>query len=188
MTAGHLSDGGEIGPVNASSDQSGQKPLGPGLVPFFQGAFQFAVQVSEGPIAKDANNIIRNTVLLQVGANGIRIFAVDAVGVSRLNIRDQLFRVESLIDCEQIETSDLRDECAICECECVSQLSLENVATGGIATRFEGDPEFLLRIGYPKRVDGFANRRRMMSKVIDDRDLIHRGANLHATLDSFETS
>ena len=59
----------------------------------FQAGFEFFVEVTEGSVAEDADDVTRLAVFREVIANLIRIFVVVAIAFGLANIIDQLLGI-----------------------------------------------------------------------------------------------
>ena len=59
----------------------------------FQAGFEFFVQVTEGPVAEDADDVARLAMFREMIADLIRIVVVVAITFGAANIIDQLFGV-----------------------------------------------------------------------------------------------
>ena len=124
--------------------------------------------------------------LSEMAANRIGVAQVLARFAGLLNIRNEPLWIQSLTGFEKFKPGDLSNEDGVRFGKGVRQFSLKHIASRGVAPGFEGHPELLIGIGHPQGVDGFTNRCGVVTKIINDGDVIDMGTDFHASLDPFK--
>ena len=144
------------------------------------------MKMVKGAIAEDTNHVARRCMLSEMAANRIGVAQVLARFAGLLNIRNEPLWIQSLTGFEKFKPGDLSNEDGVRFGKGVRQFSLKHIASRGVAPGFEGHPELLIGIGHPQGVDGFTNRCGVVTKIINDGDVIDMGTDFHASLDPFK--
>lgn len=82
----------------------------------------------------------------------------------------ELLRVEALTQGQLLQPGHLSHHHRVSPFQRIHQLLLEDIATRRVGTGLEHRPDTATRKLHPQRPDRFANGRRMVAKIIDDRD------------------
>jgi hypothetical protein len=144
------------------------------------------MDATEAAIAENTNHIPALRLALQMPHDGIGIRQIHRDLAASLEILHQPLRVQSLLGFEQFQPRDLRNQDAVRVAKGLGQFLLEHIATGRIAPRLEHGPDALMRMAQTQRAQGFANRRRVVAKVVHHRHAAGDAPDLHSAFDALE--
>ena len=147
---------------------------------------QFFVDVAKTAVAENANHVAPAGFVFEMGDNRIGMGQIGGGFPERLEVLDELVRVEPLLRLEQLEAGDFGNDYRVGIGEGIRQFVLKYIAAGGVAARLEHGPESLSGIPLPQRAQGLADGRRMMAEIVYHRDAAGHAAHFHPPPHAFE--